>query len=419
MRRRVLITGIGLVSALGNDLEQFERRLMAGESGIRKVTRHAGNREIEVCAAAAEFDAGATFSKMELLSLDRVSQMAAIAARQALAGWPGLGSEPIQGSQGSKGLDGRAATGVYVGCGMGGSGQIETTYQDLFISHAERVRPVTVVNVMANAPAAHIALRHGLHGANLTYSTACSSSAIAIGEASRAIRHGYLDSALAGGTEALLVFGSLHGWQALGAMAKPGLDPGAACRPFSADRTGLVLGEGAAMLLLEAEEHALARGAVIFGELLGYGSNCDASHLTRPDAGSQADAMRAALLDAGVTPAEIGYVNAHGTATTAGDLSETAALKQTFGNSVPPVSATKASHGHTLGAAGALELIVSLCALRTQRLPPTLNLQRPDPACDLDYVPNHARPASFEIALSNSFAFGGSNASLVVGNYKP
>lgn len=400
--RRVLVTGIGLVSALGNDLDSFGQRLMNADSGVRLIRREAAGRHIEVCAAEAQFDPAQHFNKMELVSLDRSSQMAVMAARQALQG---------------AATDGGSATGVYMGCAMGGSTQIETTYRDLFVNHEARVRPVTIVNVMANAAAAHIALRYHLRGGNLTFSTACSSSALAIGEACRAIRHGYMDAVVAGGTEALLVFGSLHGWEALGTLAKPTADPRAACRPFSEDRTGLVLGEGAALLLLEEEQHALDRGATIYGEIAGYGNHCDASHLTRPNADGQAQAMRAALDDAGLAPAAIGYINAHGTATHAGDLSETLAIKSVFGTQIPPVSSTKASHGHTLGAAGALELIVCLCALRTQQLPPTLNLDRPDAACDLDYVAHRARPAPIAFALSNSFAFGGSNASLIVTAY--
>jgi 3-oxoacyl-[acyl-carrier-protein] synthase II len=409
MRRRVLITGVGLVSALGNNLEQFQRRLFAGESGVKSVVREAAGRQINVSAATVDFDPDDYFDRNQLRTLDPVSQMALVAARQAMAGWP-------------ESTHGRGNAGVYVGCGMGGNTHIEATYLDLFVNQTRRVRPMSTVNIMANAPAAHIAARYGLHGSNLTYSNACASSALALGEAFRAIRHGYLDSAVAGGTEALIMFGSLHCWQALGAMAKPTADPTIACRPFAADRTGFVLGEGAAMLLLEAEPQALARDAMVLGEVLGYAANCDAAHLTRPDAATQALNMRAALADAEVDPAEIGYVNAHGTATLAGDASETAALKATFGGTgtgkaIPPVSGTKASHGHTLGAAGALELIVTLCALRAQRLPPTLNLHRPDPACDLDFVPNQSRAASFDVALSNSFAFGGSNASLVIAKY--
>jgi 3-oxoacyl-[acyl-carrier-protein] synthase II len=322
-----------------------------------------------------------------------------------LANWP-------------KGTTASERCGVYIGCGMGGAAQIETTYQDLYLKQASKVRPVTVVNIMNNAAAGHIAMEHGLKGPNQTYSTACSSSAIAIGEAARAIRHGYIDSAVAGGTEALLVFGSLQGWRALGVLADLGDDASKSCRPFDAKRSGLALSEGAALLLLEAEEHALARGATIYGEVLGYGSSCDATHLTKPDPAGQSVAIRAALADARIVPSDVGYINAHGTATQAGDIAETQSIRAVFGDNAPPVSATKSIAGHLLGAAGALEAVATLCALQQQMLPPTLNLDTPDPACDLDYVPHTARKASFDIALSNSFAFGGSNASLVLGRYR-
>jgi 3-oxoacyl-[acyl-carrier-protein] synthase II len=302
---------------------------------------------------------------------------------------------------------------------MGGSSQIEATYEDLFIGGNTRVRPMTVINVMANAAAAHIAIKYGVSGSNLTFANACSSSSVAIGEAVRAIRHGYLDAAIAGGTEALLVYGSLRGWQALGALAPPTGDSAAtaACKPFSLDRNGLVLGEGAAVFLLEAEEVALARGADIIAEVAGYGIHSDASHITHPHATGQAHCMNAALSDAGISPTSIDYINAHGTGTRAGDISETQAIKAVFGTSPPPVSSTKAAHGHAIGAAGAIELVACIAALQAQRLPPTLNLHHADAACDLDYVPLEARSAPVGYVMSNSFAFGGSNASLILGQY--
>ncbi|MGZ3254816.1 MAG: beta-ketoacyl-[acyl-carrier-protein] synthase family protein, partial [Burkholderiaceae bacterium] len=263
MTRRVVISGIGVVSPLGNDLDNFSTNLFSGHSAVRRLDVEVKGKQISVPAATVDLDPLAHFSKMALMSLDRFSQMAVLASRQALSGWP-------------KDSAAAARCGVYIGCGMGGANQIETTYQDLYIKDASKVRPVTVVNIMNNSAAAHIAMEHGLKGPNQTYSTACSSSAIAIGEAVRAIRHGYIDSAVAGGTEALLTFGSLQGWRALGVLADMGDDPAKSCRPFSANRTGLALSEGAALLLLESEEQALARGATIYGEVLGYGSSCDA-----------------------------------------------------------------------------------------------------------------------------------------------
>lgn len=400
MTRRVVITGMGVCSPLGHTLRDFSEALFAGRSAIRLLECEADNGKIAVPAAVTSFDPEAHFSKLELTTLDRFSQMALLAGRQALADYP---AERYG-----------ARTGVYLGCGMGGAGQIETTYRDLFLKNARRVRPVSVINIMANAAAGHLAIRHHLSGPNLTFSNACASSANALGEAMRAIRHGYIDAAVAGGAESLLVYGAVHAWHALGVLAKPGDDASSACRPFSADRSGLVLGEGAALLLLESEEQAFARGATILAEVVGYGDSCDASHLTKPAAEGQVRAMRAALADAGLAPADIGYINAHGTATRAGDVEEAMAIREVFGPHLPPVSASKSIHGHLLGASGALECVATACALREQRLPPTMHLHEPDPLCALDCVPNRSRPASFDYALTNSFAFGGSNASLIL-----
>ena len=399
MRRRVVITGMGVCSPLGNTLEAFSEALFAGRSAIRLLECVADNGRIAVPAAVASFEPEAEFSKLELTTLDRFSQMALLAGRQALADYPA----DLYG----------ARTGVYLGCGMGGAAQIDTTYRDLFLKGVRRVRPVTVINIMANAAAGHLAIRHHLSGPNLTFSNACASSANALGEAMRAIRHGYIDAAVAGGAEALLVYGAVHSWNALGVLAKPAEDVSTSCRPFSADRSGLVLGEGAALLLLEAEEQALARGATILAEVVGYGDSCDASHLTKPAAEGQVRAMRGALADAGLVSGSIGYINAHGTATRAGDVEEASAIRQVFA-SPPPVSASKSIHGHLLGASGALECVATVCALREQRLPPTMHLNAPDPQCDLDFVPNRSRAASFDYALTNSFAFGGSNASIIL-----
>ncbi|MDD5295376.1 MAG: beta-ketoacyl-[acyl-carrier-protein] synthase family protein [Rhodocyclaceae bacterium] len=401
MNRRVVVTGMGVCSPLGHTIEDFSRALFAGRSAVHLLECRAGEGSLTVPAATVSLRPEDHFSKLELTTLDRFSQMALLAAREAMAGFS------------PEGL--RERMGVYVGSGMGGAGHIEGIYQDLFLKGARRVRPVSVVNIMNNAAAAHLAIRYGLLGANATFSNACASSANGIGEALRAIRHGYLDAALAGGTEALLVYGAVHAWHALGVLAKPAPEVAASCRPFSADRSGLVLGEGAAMLLLEAEDAALRRGAPILGELVGYGVSCDASHLTKPDAAGQVRAMKQALADAGLAPGDIGHINAHATATLAGDVVETAAIREVFGQAAPPVSATKAMHGHLLGAAGALECVAAILALREQRLPPTINLDLPDPLCDLDYVPGACREARFDYALSNSFAFGGSNASLILG----
>ena len=401
MMRRVVVTGMGVCSPLGNTVAEFSQALLDGRSAVRLFESESPAGKIAIPAAVAAFHPESRFSKLELMTLDRISQMALLAADEAMAGYP---AEEFSGR-----------TGAYVGCSMGGANHIESVYRDLFLAGARKVRPTSVVNIMGNAPAGHLAIRHRVRGTNVTFSNACASSANAIGEAMRAIRHGYIDAAIAGGTEALLTFGAIHGWHALGVLAGPAADVAASCRPFAADRAGLVLGEGAAILLLEAEEQARARGAHVLAEVVGYGTSCDASHLTKPAPDGQVAAMKAALADAQRSPATIGYINAHGTATQVGDVVETQAIKSVFGADPPPVSSTKSMHGHLLGAAGAIEAVASICALRNQTLPPTVNLQRADPECDLDYVPNTSRPGHVDCVLSNSFAFGGSNASLVFG----
>jgi 3-oxoacyl-[acyl-carrier-protein] synthase II len=270
---------------------------------------------------------------------------------------------------------------------------------------------------MTNAPASHISIRFRILGPSLTYSIACSSSAVAIGEAFRAIRDGYLDCALAGGTESMLNDGAIVAWDGLGVLAKEHPDGAAASsRPFSKDRTGFVLGEGSAAIVLEAHEAMRSRGAQPIAEVVGYGASSDAHNLTQPAVDGQVRAMRAALADAGLPPEAVGYINAHATATPAGDKIEIDAIKQTFGGHARrlAVSATKSMHGHLVGAAGALEFAITVLALKKRRLPPTANLTMPDPECDLDCVPCVGRQApQLEYALSNSFAFGGSNAVLV------
>jgi 3-oxoacyl-[acyl-carrier-protein] synthase II len=356
-----------------------------------------------------DIEPSARLPKARLAGLDRVCVLALIAAHEAVAD-AGLAPDA-----GGSTLSGAA---VYVGTGMGGAESIESGYQELLLRGGARINPFMVLKAMNNAAAAHIALDFGCHGPSLTFSTACSSSAIAIGEAARLIRHGAADVAIAGGTEALLTLGTISAWQALRTLAIPDpADPSTACRPFAADRSGLVLGEGAGFVVLEEEQHARRRGAAVIADLRGYGASTDATHLTKPDAGGQAAAMQAALDDAGLRPEQIGYINAHGTATVAGDVIETEAIKRVFGAAAArvPVSSTKSMHGHLMGATGAVELIATLIALRHGFLPPTINLHRPDPACDLDYVANTARTdVRLEHAMSNSFAFGGSNAVLIV-----
>lgn len=404
--RRVAVTGMGVVSPLGNTVSQFSDNLMSGISGIRRLPHDFSERLLSPIAAIVEFDGGAHFPPAKLRMLDRASQLALAAAGEAVRE-AGLDTQP----------EPLERAGVFMGTGMGGAQTLEEGYQDLFVAQARSVKPFSVLMAMQNAPASWIAMEYGLTGPSLTFSTACSSSSVAIGEAWQRIRCCEADVMIAGGTEAPLTLGVLKAWESLRTMAAmdPN-DPASSCKPFAKNRNGLVLGEGAAVVVLEAWEHALARGAHIHAELTGYGLCTDTSHITRPSVEGQARAMQIALQSAAVMPAEIGYINAHGTGTAANDAVETAAIKQVLRQAAYdiPVSSTKSMHGHLLGAAGALELIATILALKSGTAPPTMHLLEPDPECDLDYVANTARK-NLDIAgaMSNSFAFGGTNAVLI------
>lgn len=338
--------------------------------------------------------------------MDRVSQIAVAAARMA---WEDSGLAPEAGRNNR--------SGVYMGTGMGGAHTIEDTYKRLFRENLNTVSPLSVVMVMNNAAASHISMEYGLAGPSITYSVACASSAVALGEAARQIRHGYADIMLAGGAESLLTYGVIKCWESLGTLASEYPDDASAsCRPFSKDRSGFVLGEGAAVLILEELERAQKRGAYIYGEVAGYGASSDARHITRPEVEGQSGAIELALEDAGLGPEEIGYINAHGTATILNDLVETQAIKKVFGARAHqiPISSTKSMHGHLMGATGAVEFAIALLSIKYQAAPPTAHLLVPDPECDLDYVAGTGRPdLRVKAAMSNSFAFGGSNAVLI------
>ena len=405
--RRVAITGIGLVSPLGHSAAQVFEAACAGRSAIRRLDTAASQRLLAPLVAPVDFDGNAHFDAAKLRLLDRVSQFAVVAARRALAD-AALCPNPTE----------CEAAGVFVGTGMGGSHSMDEGYQTLYGGPSDRIKPMMILMGMHNAPAAWIGIEHGFRGPNLTYSTACSSSSVAIGEAWLRLAHGGLDLAVAGGAEAPLSLGSMKAWEALHTLAAiDPVDPAASCKPFAKGRSGLVLGEGAAMLVLETWERALARGAPIHGELIGYGLVTDTGHIARPSVAGQAAAMRAALKSAAIDVSMVDSINAHGTGTQANDGVETAAIHEVFGKRAErvPISATKAMHGHLLGAGGALECVLSLLAMQQAVALPTLNLHLPDPACDLDYVPNTARPgAAGRTMLSNSFAFGGTNAVLAL-----
>jgi len=404
--RRVAVSGMGLLSPLGHSPAQAFERARAGISGVHRLSGPWTQRLAHPIAATTDF--ATADDTVQTRMQDRFSQLALTAAAQAVAASEGA----------LVGLD-LARGGVFVGTGMGGTLSMDSGYQTLYGEQSDRIKPFTVLLGMHNAAAAWIGMAHGLRGPNLTYSTACSSSAVAIGEAWRRVASGELDLALAGGSEAPLSLGSLKAWEALHTVATADPDePSASCRPFSNNRSGMVLGEGAAMLVLEPWDRAQARGAHVFGELLGCGLSNEAAHITRPGVEGQAAALQAALQSAGIAPEQVDAINAHGTGTPANDSTETAAIRAVFGRHAErlPISATKAVHGHLLGAAGALECVLSFMAMRHAVALPTMHLQQPDPACDLDYVPNAAREGvAARVMLSNSFAFGGSNAVLVLG----
>jgi beta-ketoacyl-acyl-carrier-protein synthase II len=403
---RVVVTGLGVISPLGNVPDDLFAKLMAAESGIRPIVLDGPRGRYSNIAASVAFDPAQHFSPQKINHLDRVTQFALAAASAA---WTSAAIE-------LKDQD-KDRAGVCVGTGMGAANALEEGYIQLLDRDPDRIKPLTVLTVMNNAPAAHIAMQYGLRGPNLTFSCACSSSAVAIGEAYRQIKHGYADIMIAGGAEALLTFGLFKAWDALRVLAiADQKNPSASCRPFSKNRSGLVLGEGAAMVMLEERDRAIQRGARIYGEVVGYSSSNDPSHLTKPSVEAQAAAMTLALADAGLAADEIDYVNAHGTGTMLNDVTETHAIKQVFGDAAYkiPISSTKSMHGHLLGAAGALEFVIALLAMDKKAIPPTAHLDAPDPECDLDYVPNHGRHGpNIHSVMSNSFAFGGTNAVLI------
>ena len=403
--RRVVVTGVGLVSPVGNDPATALDALMNGRSAIREVATD-GPKPHSNAGAPVCFDAATALPGMRADNLDRTAQIALAAGRAAVADSGIAFTDAL-----------RARTGVSFGTGMGSSNALEETFHQSLLKDPDRIKPLTVLKVMNNAPPSHIAMQYGLGGPNLTYSCACSSSSVSIGEAYRQIRYGIADAMIAGGAESELTFTFFKAWEAMHVLAIR--DPNniaASCRPFAKNRTGLVLGEGAAMVVLEEREAARARGANIYAELVGYGCSNDPVHITKPSVEGQAHAMQLALDEAQLDAQAVGYINAHGTATELNDATETAAIKKVFGSRAYdiPVSSTKSMHGHLLGGAGALEFVIALLALRNGAIPPTANLDVPDPACDLDYVPHHGRDAKdLRCVMSNSFAFGGTNAVLI------
>jgi nodulation protein E len=398
---RVVVTGIGVVSPIGSTREEFWSGLVEARSGIGPITRIPTERlNIRIAAEVRDFDPSQHFDSKRLGMMDRFSQFAVVAARAAVKDAQLNITEEIALS---------AAT--IIGNSGGGLNTVDDSYFKLYGENATRAHPLTIPRLMGNAPSSLISMDLGLKGPTFTITSACASGTHAIGQAFQMVRMGQVQMALAGGTEAGITVGTMKAWEALRVMSAD------TCRPFSRTRSGLVLGEGAAIFVLEPRESAVARGAPIYGELRGFGMSADAGDITALDPDGAARAMSAALTDAKVNPDDIDYVNAHGTGTALNDKGETAALHKAFGDSAEhlAVSSSKAVLGHTLGAAGALEFAATALALHHQTIPPTANFEEPDPDCDLDYVPNTARNAPLELAMSSSFAFGGLNAVLVLG----
>ncbi len=392
---------MGAVSALGLGAPTLWSAMLAARSAIAPLVPPPGESGLRMRVAAAfnGYDPAAHFPAGQLALLDRVSQFALLAAAEAIA-QSGLAFDDAM----------AARTAVVVGTGIGGETSRDEQSRRLYRDDAERVHPMSIIRVMPSAPASQVGMRYKLKGATFSVSSACASSNHAIAQAALMVRHGLADFAVAGGTEACFTLPAIRAWEAMRVVADD------TCRPFSAQRRGLVLGEGAGIFVLEEMDHARARGADILAELAGFGLGADAADIVAPSAEGAAAAMREAIRDAGLRPDDIHYINAHGTGTPLNDSTETQAIRQVFGSHADAlaVTSTKGVHGHALGAAGALELVAAINALREQVVPPTANFIDPDPACDLDYVPNTARAMPVRAVLSNSFAFGGLNAVLAV-----
>ena len=407
MTRRVVVTGVGLVCALGTGTEESWSNLVAGKSGVGPITLFdTTGFDCRIGGEIKNFDPFRWIEKKELKKMGRFIQVALAGADFAIkmSGWKREDSD----------LD---EVGVYVSSGIGGFDIIEREHIKLMQGGPGRISPFFIPSAIVNLASGHISIRYGARGPNSATATACSASAHAIGDSFKIIERGAAEMMICGGTEATITPMGVGGFSSMKALSTRNDDPAHASRPFDAQRDGFVVGEGAGILILESLEHAQKRNAPIVGEIVGYGMSGDAYHITQPAENGDGAfrVMRAAMKDAKLTPEDIGYVNAHGTSTPLGDVIETRALKRVFGDRAKkvPISSTKSMTGHLLGGAGGLEAGISVLALRDQVIPPTINLESPDPECDLDYVPNVARKTTLDYALSNSFGFGGTNAALI------
>lgn len=408
-QRRVVITGLGWATSLGSSIDQVWKDLVAGRSGIRHVTGFDTTEyKIKFGGEIANWDGQPHIESQHLKRLDKFTQYAICAAADAVQD-SGLDFEK----------EDRWRCGAIVGTGIGGIETMETSNEKLLNKGPNRVSPFFVPKTMCNAASGNISIRYGLRGPNFAVASACASAAHAIGIARNEIRHNQAEVFITGGSEAAMTPLSIASFAAMKALSKRNDDPPSASRPFDRDRDGFVLSEGAGIIVLEEFEHARARGANIYAEVLGYGQSADGSHITAPDAEGRgaSHAMEIAIRDSGRSATDIDYVNAHGTGTPLGDAAETIAIKKVFGHEAKSlsISSTKSMTGHLLGASGGIEAIISALAIRSGTLPPTINLDNPDEACDLDYIPHTAREKSTQVVMSNSFGFGGHNVSLIFG----
>jgi 3-oxoacyl-[acyl-carrier-protein] synthase II len=411
-RRRVVITGLGMVSPLGNDVESTWSALVAGESGAAEITAfdHT-DYGVHFACELKDFDPTVWIDRKAARRMDRFAQMILASARQAEAdSGVDVAKDPER-------------TGASIATGIGGLRSFQDCYDVLRSRGPDRVNPFSIPSIIPNMGAGWVSIELGTRGPLMSECTACAASNMAIGDALDAIRLGRADVMFAGGTEAPISPVGIAGFDAMRALSRRNDDPKVASRPFDAARDGLVMGEAAAAVVLEELEHAEARGAKIYAELMGYGVSSDAAHMTEPDPTGEnpARAMRMALADAGVDAGEVGYLNAHATSTPLGDASETKVIKKALGEenaATIGVSSTKGATGHCFGAAGAVEAIFTVLAVKEGVLPPTINYEQPDPECDLDYIPNEAREAEISVGISNSFGFGGHNACIVVRKFE-
>jgi 3-oxoacyl-[acyl-carrier-protein] synthase II len=410
-QRRIVVTGIGAVTPLGVDVETFWNRLTAGQSGIHDLTTlDTSDYKVHFGGDVPDFNIDGFVDRREAKRLDRFTQFAVHAGGQAVND-SGIDFDRLD----------RVKCGVILGSGIGGLSEIEAQIARMMAKGPDRVSPFTVPKMMVNAAGGNISITYGLTGPNYAVATACASATNAMGGALRSVRLGETDVIITGGTEAAITRMALAAFQNMKALSTRNDDPAGASRPFDADRDGFVLGEGAGLLVFEELEHAIARDAKIYAEVLGYGTTSDAGHITAPDPegrGASA-AMQAAIQDAGLAPKDVDYINAHGTSTPLGDTAETRAIKVVFGDHAYKlkVSSTKGALGHSLGASGGIEAVIMCKSIQTSTIAPTINYQTPDPECDLDYTPNDAVSCDVKVAMSNSFGFGGHNACIVFGKY--